>query len=78
MKLSRAEGVIVNDVEKGSPAYKAGLKVGDVILEVNGEKVADQEAIVGLVNSAKSGDVLHLKVLRDKNVLSLDLKLEKR
>lgn len=78
MKLSRTEGVIVNDVEKGSPAYKAGLKVGDVILEVNGEKVADQEAIVGLVNSAKSGDVLHLKVLREKNVLSLDLKLEKR
>lgn len=78
MKLSRAEGVIVNDVEKGSPADKAGLKVGDVILEVDGEKVADQEAIVGLVNSAKSGDVLHLKVLREKNVLSLDLKLEKR
>jgi hypothetical protein len=30
------------------------------------------------VNSAKTGDVLHLKVIRDKKVLTLDLKLEKR
>ncbi len=78
IKLAKAEGVIVNDVERGSPAAKAGLKVGDVILEVNGEKIVGENAIVGVVNSAKAGDVLHLKVLRDKNVMSLVLKLEKR
>jgi serine protease Do len=78
IKLSKAEGVIVNDVEKGSPAGKAGVKVGDVIVEVNGEKITDDSSIEGAVNSAKTGDVLHLKVIRDKKVLSLDLKLEKR
>jgi serine protease Do len=78
IKLSKAEGVIVNDVEKGSPAEKAGVKVGDVIVEVNGEKITDDSSIEGAVNSAKTGDVLHLKVIRDKKVLTLDLKLEKR
>ena len=78
VKLPKAEGVIVSDVGKGSPADKAGLKEGDIILEVNGEKITGEDALVGLVNSAKSGDVLRLKVLRDKNLVNLNLKLEKR
>jgi S1-C subfamily serine protease len=65
-------------VEQGSPAEKAGVKVGDVIVEVNGDKITDDSSIEGAMNSAKTGDVLHLKVIRDKKVLSLDLRLEKR
>ncbi len=65
VKLAKAEGVIVNDVERGSPAEKAGLKVGDIILEVNGEKITGEESIVAIVNASKSGDVLRLRVLRD-------------
>jgi serine protease Do len=78
MKLARVEGVIVNNIERGSPAEKAGLKVGDIILEVNGEKVSGEDSIMGIVESARAGEVLHLKVLREKSLLSLDLKLEKR
>jgi serine protease Do len=76
--LAKPQGVIVNDVENGSPAAKAGVKVGDIILEVNGEKITSGDSIKGAVNYAKTGDVLHLKILRDKKVLSADLKLEKR
>lgn len=78
VKMSRAQGVIVNDVDRGSPAAKAGLKVGDIILEVNGEKITDENSIVSLVNSSKTGDILRLKVLRDNTILNLTLKLEKR
>ena len=78
LKLVKAEGVIVNEVQKGSPAERAGLKVGDVILEVNGEKISGESAMLAVVNSSRSGEVLHLKVFRDKNLLSFDLKLDKR
>jgi len=78
VKMSKPEGVIVSDVERGSPAAKAGLKVGDIILEINGEKITDEDSIIGLVNASKAGDVLRLKVLREKAVLNLDLRLEKR
>jgi serine protease Do len=76
--LEKPEGVIINDVQDGSPAAKAGVKVGDIILEVNGEKITSSDSIEDAVNYAKTGDVLHLRILRDKKVLSFDLKLERR
>jgi serine protease Do len=78
VRLEKPEGVIVNDVEKRSPAERAGVRVGDIILEVNGEKITSGDSIEGAVNSAKTGDVLHLKILRDRKVVSVDLKLERR
>jgi len=40
--LSRSEGVIVQDVEPGSPGASAGLRKGDVIMEVNRQKIKDE------------------------------------
>ncbi len=45
LKLKRAQGVLVNKVYKNGPAEKAGMKVGDVILSVNGKEVQDPEAL---------------------------------
>jgi serine protease Do len=76
--LEKAEGVIVSDVKRGSPADRSGFKVGDIIQEVNGEKVADESSIVSIVDDAKVGDVLALKVYRDRNTVNLKLRLEKK
>lgn len=76
--LDKAEGVIVSDVKRGSPAERAGFKLGDIIQEVNGEKITDESAIVSIVDDAKVGDVLSMKVFRDKNSINLKLKLEKK
>jgi len=76
--LDRAEGVIVSDVRRGSPAERSGFKNGDIILEVNGEKVADQASLVSIIEDAKVGDVLRLKVFRDRGTTDLKLKLDKR
>jgi serine protease Do len=76
--LKRAEGVIVTDVERGSPAAKSGLKVGDVITEINGERVADDDGILGIFHSARTGDELKLKVYRDDSFIELTMKLVKR
>jgi serine protease Do len=76
-KLSKTEGVIVTDVASGSPAEKAGFKEGDVIVEVNGEPVKDDQSLIELIQIAKVGDVLNFKVIRDGKEITLKMKLEK-
>jgi len=65
------DGVIVERVYDDLPAAKAGLKVQDVIVEVDGTKVQDQKAFRELLNKKEAGDKVRLKVVRkgeDKNV----------
>ncbi len=74
--LEKAEGVIVSDIKRGSPAEKAGLKVGDIIIEINGEKILNEDNVISIVTDAKAGDILSLKVLREKKLINVKLKLE--
>lgn len=76
--LAKAEGVIVSDVKEKSPAEKSGLKAGDIIVEVNGVKIQDQQTIVALFQEARSGDTMKLKVYRDKTYIMTNLTLEKQ
>jgi len=76
--LKTAEGVIISDIKKSSPAEKAELKVGDIILEINGEKIQNEETIISIINDAKAGDVLDLKIYRDKRTFNVHMTLEKR
>jgi len=75
--LDKAEGVIVSDIKQGSPAERGGFRVGDIILEANGEKVTDQATLSAIVNDLRVGDVVKMKVLRDRKTIDLRLKLEK-
>ncbi len=75
--LDKAEGVIVSDVKKGSPADRAGFRVGDIIIEANGEKVDDEETLSAIVDDLRVGDVVKMKVMRDRKSIDIRLKLEK-
>lgn len=75
--LDKAEGVIVSDVKKGSPADRAGFRVGDIITEANGEKVDDEAALSAIVDDLRVGDIVKMKVMRDRKSIDLRLKLEK-
>jgi serine protease Do len=57
-------GAKLTDVVTGGAADKAGLKVDDVIVEMNGAKVASQAALRELLESHKGGDVLTVKAKR--------------
>lgn len=75
--LDKAEGAIVSDVKRGSAGDKAGFRVGDIIIEANGEKVADEPTLRAILNDLRVGDVVKMKVLRDRRPLDIKLKLEK-
>jgi serine protease Do len=66
-------GVVVNNVEPGSPAEKAGLKRGDVITNVNGKPIRTGDELVGIVSDTEVGKKLKVEVLRDKKPFSTDI-----
>jgi serine protease Do len=72
--LEGTRGVIVSQVDEGSPASKAGIKRGDVIVEVNGEPVVNFEAARKAIFGAEVGDQLKFGLTRQgkqKNVTVL-------
>jgi serine protease Do len=64
-KLKDNTGALVSDVTEKSPAEKAGLKEGDVIIEFNGKKVADSRHLKLEVARTQPGESVPVKVLRD-------------
>ena len=76
--LDRVEGVIVSNVHRRSPGEKAGFKPGDIIFEINGEKVTDQSMYIAILEDSRAGDRLKFKVFRDRRIIELPVRLEKR
>ncbi len=58
------DGLMINEVRENSPAAKAGLKAGDIIVDANGKAVKSQLDLIREVNSKKEGDV-QLTIVRD-------------
>jgi Do/DeqQ family serine protease len=65
LSLNNAKGVIVSQIQAGSPAHRAGLKRGDVILALNGNVVADPNSFRNDVASTQPGQTVTLRILRD-------------
>lgn len=63
--LPKAQGALVIETTKGSPAEKAGLKKGDIILEYNGHPLPDSGFLRNDVAVTRSGSEVKLTVLRD-------------
>ncbi len=76
--LDQPDGVIVTEVVRGSPADRAGFKVGDIIIDVNNEHISAEENITSLVGDAKAGDLLAMKIIRERRAMTLSLRLERR
>ncbi|MDH5684222.1 MAG: PDZ domain-containing protein [candidate division WOR-3 bacterium] len=64
------KGAKVDDIVPEGPADKAGIKKGDVILEINGEKVADEEFLVKTVRKIKPGENVILKIQSKGKIVS--------
>jgi serine protease Do len=73
--LKRPGGALIANVSKDSAAASAGLKAGDVVLEVNGEAVERSGMLSSLIGLATPGEKVKLKVWRDKAARDIDVKL---
>ena len=62
--LKKANGALVSDVAKDSPAAKAGIMRGDIILEFNGKGVKDVSTLRNMVAQSKAGSEISVKILR--------------
>ncbi len=76
--LSTSRGVIITQVASGSPAAKAELKVGDIILEVDDYKINNEQTLIGVFQEFRTGQTITLKVVRDNETLTKKMTLEKR
>jgi serine protease Do len=72
------KGVLVPEVTKGSAAEKAGLKPGDVIIELNGKPVETAKELQGRVSALKPDTDVELVVLRDGKRETVSAKLSER
>jgi len=68
---TRAEPAVI----PGSPADKAGLRANDIILEVNGDKITEEDSLAELIQRYSVGDTLELKILRQGDEEKVEIKL---
>ena len=74
-KLKKPEGALVASVGQNSPAYKAGIKAGDIILEFDGKKINTMKKLPNVVASTEVGKSVELKIWRNKKLISKRLTL---
>ena len=74
--IAGGKGVLISNVTEDSPAAKAGLRAGDVITEVDGEKIDEVGNLSRAINRKSEGDVT-LTIIRDRSQLNIRVTPEK-
>jgi len=75
LDLQTLDGVLISDVMEGTPADKAGLQSGDVVLEYNGQPVINMQSFRLEVSATKAGENVRMKIYRDGKVKNLNVKI---
>ena len=74
-KLSRPQGALLTRVAPNSPAQKAGLKSGDIILQYNDVKIIESDDVLNLINRARPNDDFRVQVQRNGKLVTVNGKL---
>jgi regulator of sigma E protease len=64
---------LISRVDEGSPAYEAGIRVGDTVLSINGQGVYNEESMSGVLHSIGEGEKIDVVLLRGGNVTEASL-----
>lgn len=75
LKLPRDFGVVISDVLPGGPSEAAGVRIGDVLLAIDGKAASSVPYVAFHLMSRESGDKVHLDVLRGTLRLGFDVAL---
>jgi serine protease Do len=72
--ITGKKGALVAEIVPGGPADKAGLQPGDVVLALNGQPVNSNSELTRMVAAVRTGDVMHLSVLRGGQNRTIDIR----
>jgi serine protease Do len=75
--VSGGRGLLITSISENSPASRAGLRAGDVITQVNDEKIEDSDDFIRALNFKEEGDVT-LTIIRDKSQRTIKVTPERR
>ena len=76
--VKEGRGALVSDVLKATPAERAGLKRGDVIIRYNGREVTNASQLRNLVAETAVGQKLRLAIIRDRKELELEVRIDEQ
>ena len=74
--IDAGQGFIVTRIEAGSPAYSAGLEVGDIIIAANGKPIRSSRDMHNLVGLQRIGQVIELRLYRDGEEMLLPVRIQ--
>nr|WP_207190489.1 Do family serine endopeptidase [Aliarcobacter lanthieri] len=74
----RKEGAIILDISNDTPAFKYGLKRGDLVYKINGKDIKDRTSLMNAIASFKPNDKIKVELERDKKDMTLDIVLGDR
>ncbi len=74
--MKEGRGLLVAKITKDSPAEKAGLKVGDVIIKADGIRTERARDLTGVIQDKERGGRIKLELLRNKKVRSVEVEIE--
>jgi S1-C subfamily serine protease len=72
-KIEGIGAIVVHTIIPGGPAETAGVRVGDVLLAIDGQSIASPGALLRLLTKDRIGGLLHTTLLRDGQIVALDL-----
>ncbi|MCK4301601.1 MAG: PDZ domain-containing protein [candidate division Zixibacteria bacterium] len=76
--VEKGRGALIQEVEEDSPAEKAGLKAGDVIVAIDDEKVRDVDDVIEIIGDTDAGDKVEIAVLRNRKEATFEVEVEER
>jgi serine protease DegQ len=77
-KLPKVRGTLISEVLGGSPADKAGIKPGDILIAVNGKPVNDSASMLALIAALAPGQQVPIKVVRGQTEAEINITIGKR
>jgi serine protease DegQ len=77
-KLKEVRGSLIAGVMRGSPAARAGLRPGDVLLAIDGVKITDSSSMLNLISSLKPSQKAVLSIARNQHKLEVPIVIGKR
>jgi len=74
--VKEGNGLLVSKIEEGSPAAKAGLEVGDVIIKADGQRVESRRELGEQIQDKEKGEEIEIEFLRDKKTKKVEVEIE--